>query len=102
MLTQLHSRTRAYVFVGNVPDLTLLPYFARQDPLALRARVTSWNAAIAASCAATGAQLVDLSGYSAQLAQHPEYIAPDGLHPSTAGAQALAHIFAQAIRQAAA
>lgn len=99
LLTQLRTRTHARVYTANLPDLTLLPYFAAQDPTALQAQIRVWNARIAAVCAATGTHLVDLDAYSAQLAQHPEYIADDGLHPSTLGAQALAQVFAQAIQQ---
>jgi acyl-CoA thioesterase I len=98
LLTQLRTQTHARVYVGNVPDLTLLPYFRDQDPDALRARIGQWNVVIAASCAATGAHLVDLSAYSAQLAQHPDYVASDGLHPSTLGADALAQAFAKVIK----
>jgi acyl-CoA thioesterase-1 len=99
LLTQLHVRTHARVYVGNLPDLALLPYFANQDPTALRTRIGEWNVRIAAICAETGAHLVDLSGYSAQLAQNPQYISRDGLHPSNEGAAALARVFAQAIQQ---
>jgi lysophospholipase L1-like esterase len=99
LLHALRQGTRARIFVGNVPDLTLLPHFAGYDPTALTAEIQQWNAAIAADCAAEGAYLVDLySGWS-QLAQHPEYIAPDGFHPSTIGALVLGQIFADAIRQ---
>jgi lysophospholipase L1-like esterase len=100
LLHDLHTRTRARVFVGNVPDLALLPRFTNLDPAVLATHVAQWNAAIAVDCAAEGAHLVDLySGWN-ELAQHPEYVAPDGLHPSTAGAFVLAGVFAAAISQA--
>ncbi len=99
LLTMLRDRTHARVYVGNVPDLTLLPAFSGADPTALSAEVQQWNAVIAADCRADGAQLVDLySGWS-ELASHPEYIASDGFHPSTTGAARLAAIFAAAIRR---
>jgi acyl-CoA thioesterase I len=98
LLSTLATLTTARVFVGNLPDLTLLPYFQGKDHLdTLRTEVTQWNAAIAAICKDEGADLVDLySGWS-QLAAHPEYIAHDGLHPSTIGARQLAGLFAEAI-----
>jgi lysophospholipase L1-like esterase len=100
LLHDLHTRTHARVFVGNVPDLALLPRFTNLDPGVLATQVAQWNAAIAADCAAESAHLVDLySGWN-ELAQHPEYVAPDGLHPSTAGSFVLAGIFAAAISQA--
>jgi acyl-CoA thioesterase I len=35
-----------HVFVGNVPDLTHLPYFAGDGPTALHAEIVAWNAVI--------------------------------------------------------
>lgn len=95
-------RTRApgaRVFVGNVPDLTQVPYFADRDPVGLRAQVNAWNAAIAQDCAAEGATLADLYNGWGQLGEHPDYISSDGLHPSTLGAQELADYFDILIRR---
>ncbi len=100
LLSALRQNTHARIFVGNVPDLTLLPYFSNDDPVALATQVRQWNRAIAAVCAATGAHLVDLFSQWSELADHPEYISDDGLHPSDLGAQRLAEIFAQAIQDA--
>lgn len=92
------STTRASVFVGNLPDLTLVPYFQRKyDAGQLSRDVAAWNAAIAAAAKAAHATLVDIRARWGELAQHPDYIADDGLHPSTLGAQRLAAVFAQAI-----
>lgn len=100
MLSALHTKTSAHIFVGNLPDLTLLPYFAGQNHDQLVTKVQAWNAAIAQVTAQNDATLVDLySGWS-ELASHPEYLASDGLHPSTIGARRLAQIFATAITQA--
>lgn len=87
------------VFVGNVPDLTRLPFFDGYDPASLRAEVDTWNAAIADACAAEGATLADLASAWGQFAEHPEYISQDGLHPSVEGARALADFFDIVIRQ---
>jgi lysophospholipase L1-like esterase len=98
LLDTLTRQTTAHIFVGNLPDLTLLPYFAaKYDAGTLRAEVNQWNVAIAAICKAEGVVLVDLFSGWAQLAEHPEYIAPDGLHPSTSGAVQLAGVFATTI-----
>ena len=90
----------ARVFVGNVPDLAELPYFAGHDPGALRAEANAWNAAIAQACDAEGATLADIANAWGQFDQHPEYISYDGLHPSLAGARALADFFDIVIRRA--
>lgn len=94
LLATLHQKTHAQIFVGNIPNLTLLPAFANQDTTALLALVQQWNAAIATACDATGAHLVNLFAQWNELANHPEYISSDGLHPSTIGAQRLADVFA--------
>ncbi len=98
LLGVLSTQTRASVFVGNLPDLTLVPYFQRKyDAGQLSRDVAAWNAAIAAAAKAEHATLVDIRARWGELAQHPDYIADDGLHPSTLGAQRLAAVFAQAI-----
>lgn len=99
LLASLLQNTHARVYVANLPDLSLVPYFSGQDPTALRAQVQDWNSVIAAACAHEGAHLVDLAADWKDLASHPEYISGDGLHPSTIGAQRLAGAFAAVIRQ---
>lgn len=99
LLASLRQDTRARVYVANLPDLSLVPYFSAQDPATLRAQVQEWNSVIAAASARAGAHLVDLAVGWQDLADHPEYISGDGLHPSTIGAQRLADAFAAVIRQ---
>ena len=101
LLGVLATQTRAAVFVGNLPDLTLVPYFQQKyDPSLLSRDIDDWNAAIAAAAKAAHATLVDIRAQWGELARHPEYIGADGLHPSTLGAQRLAAVFAQAIAAA--
>jgi acyl-CoA thioesterase I len=95
----LRDHTGARVFVGNVPDLALLPRLSGVSPTELGAEIARWNQAIAGVCRAHGAHLVDLFTDWSELAAHPEYVSADGFHPSTVGAQRLAAIFAAAIRQ---
>lgn len=99
LLASLRQHTHARVYVANLPDLSLIPYFSAQDAVALRARIHTWNAVIATVCAGEGAHLVDLAAAWQDLADHPEYISQDGLHPSTIGAQRLAELFAAIMRQ---
>jgi lysophospholipase L1-like esterase len=82
LLTSLRRETHAQIFVGNIPDLTLLPHFFSYDPVALRAEVDQWNTAIASICSEVGVHLVDIHAAWADLADHPEYISSDGFHPS--------------------
>lgn len=97
ILAVLESETPARVFVANLPDLTLFPHFASRDSLALLQEILQWNSTIAQVAREQGAILVDLYSDRAELAQHPEYIASDGLHPSTLGAMRVAAVFADVI-----
>lgn len=88
----------ARIAVGNIPNLTFVPYFWDADPGPLLAAVQAWNRAIAADCAAAHVSLVDLYGGWQELSQHPEYFSSDGFHPSAAGAARLAQLFAAALQ----
>jgi lysophospholipase L1-like esterase len=95
LLARLRA-AHAQVLVGNLPDLALVPAAAARLGVAPAATIAAWNAAIAGEAQATGATLVDLYSGWQQLAAHPEYVGPDGLHPSVAGYNRLAQIFAAA------
>lgn len=97
LLDALRDETDARVYVANLPDLSLLPYFADRNSVALHQEVLAWNAAIAGAAAKADAILVNLFDDWGELAQNPAYVSSDGLHPSNAGAQRLAAAFAQAI-----
>lgn len=100
LFSVLRQGTSARIVAGNLPDLTLLPRFAGYQADTLRAEIQRWNAAIADVCKRNSVTLVDIFGGWSELAQHPEYISGDGLHPSPLGAQRLADLFAAALRQA--
>jgi lysophospholipase L1-like esterase len=102
LLTSLRRGTHAQIFVGNIPDLTLLPHFFSYDPVTLGAEVERWNMAIASICSEVGVYLVDIHAAWADLANHPEYISSDGFHPSAEGARQLARYFDDAITAASA
>jgi lysophospholipase L1-like esterase len=98
LLTRLQAGApHARIALANVPDLTLLPHFRAFDQQWLRTQIQAYNAAIAASVSRHHVLLVDLSTQSYNLAQHPEYISADGLHPSVIGYVALADLFYQAL-----
>jgi acyl-CoA thioesterase I len=99
LFSALRQGTHARIVAGNLPDLSLLPRFFGYGGGTLQADVSRWNAAIAELCAQNGVTLVDIFGGWSELAQHPEYVSSDGLHPSTLGAQRLADLFAAALRQ---
>ena len=102
LLGQLQTKTKAQVFVANVPDMSLLPAIRSgssnlgaclrgRDSAQIRALVSQWNTVIAASVAKHHAVLVDL--YHSDLASHPEYVSRDGFHPSDAGYRVLSDLF---------
>lgn len=101
LFSALRQGTHARIVAGNLPDLTLLPRFFGYRADTLRTDIGRWNAAIANLCARYGITLVDVFGGWSELAQHPEYISDDGLHPSALGAQRLAGMFAAALLRAA-
>lgn len=104
----LRASGKTTVLVANVPPLTQLPaFFACQtgsgvcpikdtpipSPAELAGLVQAYNAAVQQVVRAHGAILVNLAATGETLANHPEYIAADGFHPSERGAIALAQTF---------
>jgi lysophospholipase L1-like esterase len=104
----LRAGGHARVLVASTPPLDRLPAFAAcqggqpacpvkgaaiPSAAQLDALVGAYNAAIDRVVAAHGATKVDLSAAGAAIASHPEYLAPDGFHPSAAGAAVLAQAF---------
>ncbi len=102
LLGALQSQTRARVFVANLPDMSLLPRFQNgaleagaclqgASASQIRALAVQWNGVIAGAVTRHSDTLVDL--FHSDLASHPEFIASDGFHPSTAGYARLADLF---------
>jgi lysophospholipase L1-like esterase len=99
ILDDLHAQTKARIYIGNVPDLLLLPFFAHADPKQLRSDVAGFNAAIVSAAAADGAQVVDIAAAFAEVSSELDLVSNDGLHPSDEGARLLADTFASAIKR---
>lgn len=100
MLSRLQAAApHAQIEVGNVPDLTSVPFFYNIDPVTLRQQITAYNTAIASVVQRHHVTLVDLSGQGYNLQQFPQYISSDGLHPSTAGYLQIAQLFYNALRK---
>jgi len=97
LLDSLAQQTSAAIYVGNIPDLTLLPYFSTWDQAALAKQISVWNVAISSACSSSGARLVDMYAQSRDLAAHPGDLGSDQFHPSTQGAQRIADIFVEAM-----
>jgi acyl-CoA thioesterase I len=101
MLTRLQQAAPdARIEVGNVPDLTRVPFFHSYNQAFLSQQIEVYNTAIASVVARHHVILVDLSeqGYNLQTA--PEFISNDGLHPSTLGYQQVARLFYSALEKA--
>lgn len=88
--------TGARLFVVNLPDLDRLPFFKAQAAV-YREVLPAWQDAMRLGAATHGGQVIDLGAYTREIEAHPEYLATDGFHPSTAGYRRLAEIFARAI-----
>lgn len=95
ILGDLHSKTGARVYVGNLPDLRLLPAFAGRDQAGLADEVARWNAEVARIAAAQGAHLVDIYTAWNRLRERDSLVSGDGLHPNTLGYQRIADLFYQ-------
>ncbi len=54
----------------------------------------AYNVAIRDEAARAGAIVVDLQAFGNAPVEHPDWVAADGFHPSTAGAKAVAKAFA--------
>ncbi len=97
ILTKLDTLPHIHVAVANLANLTLLPRFSSDDQTALKQQVSEWNDVIAQEITTHNAILVDIYGHTDELTSHPEYLSPDGLHPSTQGYQQIANLFYQTL-----
>lgn len=101
LLQQLRSGTHARIVMANLPDLSLLPAFARltsTQKTAMQTAIKHWNGGIASIAARYNVAVVDLFSQRSALTSHPEYISGDGFHPSPQGYVQLANFFWQAIK----
>jgi acyl-CoA thioesterase I len=98
VVAPLVSGTDARIFIGDVPDLRSVPAYAGTDQSALLARITGYNAAIAALAATFPGRVtvVDLFTGSGPLVSTIT-VSADGFHPSDAGYALIADRFATAI-----
>lgn len=102
LLQQLRAGTKARIVMANLPDLTLLPAFAKltaQQKASTLTEIKRWNAAIASLAARYTITLLDLFARQSLITAHPEYVSADGFHPSAAGYAELANLFWQAIKE---
>jgi acyl-CoA thioesterase-1 len=97
LLGELTSKTSARIMVGNCPDLTRVPAYAKLGipPEQLRAEVARWNVAIARAVGKhpNRVYLVDLYARSGELDFDPGLVSLDDFHPSARGYARLAEVF---------
>ncbi len=89
----------ARIAVGNVPDLTSVPFFYSYNPVTLRQKIMAYNKAITSIVGRHHVILVNLSGEGYNLQEFPQYISRDGLHPSSIGYLQLAELFYAALQK---
>jgi lysophospholipase L1-like esterase len=100
MLTHLESQApSAHILIANIPDLTLLPYFASYNQQGLHRIIDDYNSTIAQEAHQHHAILVNLSQQNYNLRDHPEYISNDGLHPTDLGYLQIAELFYKTLQQ---
>lgn len=101
MLSRLQaSAPHALIAVGNMPDVSLLPYFNQSTQQISQVQILAYNTAIAAIVKRHHAILVDLYAHSDELRAHPEFISSDGLHLNMLGYFQLAQLFYAAFSKA--
>ena len=100
MLKRLRSQSpSARILIANIPDLTLLPYFALYNQQLLHQQIEQYNATIVHEAQQYHAFLVDLSQQNYNLREHPEFIGNDGLHPTDLGYMQIAELFYKTFQQ---
>ena len=86
---------------GNPPaGIECPPSLATTSPSDLIAIVDAYNESISRVARREGAVLVDIHGQGEVADAHPDWISPDGFHPSTKGYAAIAALFASSLNQA--
>lgn len=86
----------ATVFAVNLPDLERLPALKPYAPW-IRAALPPWQEAVREVTARHGAHVVELTPYSHEIVERPDYISGDGFHPSHHGYRRVAEVVAQAV-----
>jgi acyl-CoA thioesterase I len=100
LLASLESQANpARILIANIPDLTLLPYFASYNQQKLRNMIEEYNQTITQEAQQHHAILVNLSQQSYNLREHPEYVSSDGLHPNDLGYLQIAELFYKTLQQ---
>ena len=99
LLTRLKSETSAEIAVGNVPDSPDNSGYLGLPATQRRTVANLWNAAIGEIVARHQVTLIDL-WTTWPVREHPEYIGPDGLHPTVLGYRILAETVRQSLRDA--
>ncbi len=100
LLSRLRAGTQARIVMANLPNLTLLPAFARLNTPQKATMVDAikrWDVGIASTAARYHVTLVDLQAEGSLITAHPEYVSADGFHPSAAGYAQLANLFWQEV-----
>ncbi|MDQ2744648.1 MAG: SGNH/GDSL hydrolase family protein [Chloroflexota bacterium] len=85
-------RAGAQIIIVSLPTPSLVPAVTHLNIGNLDAIVHRWNAGMQRVARQTGAHFFDLTRFDREIAHHPGYISPDGLHPSNAGHARLAQL----------
>ena len=91
MLDRLRDKTKAFIAIADIPDLTQLPRFrAKPEPSVTRERIAAFNQAIGRQADKHRAALVKLSEEPVE----DRYVSDiDGFHPSDEGHRRIANLF---------
>jgi len=95
LLERVRAKTKAFLVLANLPDLTRLPLFVEHpNPTVTTARISAFNTAIERQALAVEAPVVHL--YEQPFMEN--YVSDiDGFHPSNEGHAAIASLFLRVI-----
>ena len=100
LISTLRKKTKAAIFVNNIPDITIIPTMPKLAFPYFKFMVLRFNHIIKKSTEPIGTYLIDLYKESKLYKGYKELISSDGIHPSDIGYAIWANAFITKIQSA--
>lgn len=82
MAIQFAGGIESNVYVLSIPDWGVTPFAKERDLEKIENEINDYNKACEESAAASKTQFIDITGEQRKHGNDPDFLAPDGLHPS--------------------